>query len=266
LIEKRIKNDKENKYAHKKEILEWVNKVGVESGYSTIDVCITHESQSKKYYDVGLVIENEIFKVMRDIFSENYRRPDMGWLQILNDKILKNTRIAKEIGFINYNYDRVLEDNFLEYDYLSQKNKLSIYRKTLERLSDAEVLALYPHGSLYNTDETGSKHIIRRQETHKTDGPGFIDAVSCHESHKHVVSTYYNGPVRLFIIGLGMGLEVNLDNLDIRHPVSEIHVTIHNKARTETVVQFLSNKYDVPPEKITVHTTAEDLVTNCFNN
>ncbi|MBX4197957.1 hypothetical protein KW782_01335 [Candidatus Parcubacteria bacterium] len=267
LILEHMKRDTVNRYKHKEAISEWVEKVGSGKDHPTIDVCISIESRAKKYHSTGLDIENDIFQVMRDIFEEKYRAPENGWLERLNVKILTKPNLDGKIAFVNYNYDRVLEDNFLDFSFLPQKDRLSIRRGRLSQLSDVIVNALYPHGSLYRELETNSAHIFRVQETHKTNSGEYIDAVSCHESHSHTFSTHdITAAIQLYIIGLGAGLEVNLNNLTIRNPISEIYVTVHNPERIGSVVNFLSKRYAMATEKIHVYETAVDLVENCFND
>jgi hypothetical protein len=68
-------------------------------------------------------------------------------------------------------------------------------------------------------------------------------------------------------LGLGGGLEVNLDNIDFNNSVSEIHITIknNNKQDSEKVINFLTEKFKILPSEIKIYKSCDDLIDNCFN-
>ena len=78
LIRNKISKDSENYYKYKKEILAWIDKVGSEKVYQTIDQCIKDESVSPDYHTTGPEIENEIFLILKEIFIEAYQEPLTG--------------------------------------------------------------------------------------------------------------------------------------------------------------------------------------------
>ncbi len=264
LINERISNDKGEHYQYKKEILAWIGKVGVKGGYSTIDECIAKESVSAEYHLNGHQVENQIFQLMKDLFVEVYRANDKGWIRKLNEKILRNqTDFVNELGFINYNYDGVLDSNFLDFTYLPAKHQLLNFKTSLERLSKITIETLHPHGYLFSNQELGPTHIRRHKETMKSTTPGLLDAVSCHESLSHTISNYI-GEVKLYILGLGGGLQINLDNIQFESNVNEIHITVRDQTKKDDITKYLSKKYDVPITDIQVHASCDELIEKCF--
>ncbi|MGB2580361.1 MAG: hypothetical protein WBC83_01585 [Minisyncoccia bacterium] len=273
LIKEKIIKDTENRYQHKKEMLAWVDKVGDTSDkYTTIDECIFKESIKKEYHSNGYEIEKQIFLVIRDIFSEEYTEYDQGWIRVFNDKVLSDPKESLEnnIAFINYNYDDVLDKNIINFSYLPQKHQQGNYKERLNALSGAVVNILYPHGNLFSRQEAEyDSRIARHVDTMKTDYSECLDAVSCHDSKSHVVSSYTKKlGVKLYILGLGGGLEVNLNKLGFTYlnKVFEIHVTINDVSRKEEIIKFLSDKYEIPPGEIRVYVDCKELVEKCFNN
>lgn len=263
-IRERINNDKSERYQYKKEMLDWVAKVGPEMKYSTIDECITKESVSKEYEQNGHEVENQIFQIMKDIFIEAYKPNDSGWIRKLNGKILHSKiSFVKSLGFINYNYDAVLDNNFLDFTYLPAKHRLLNFKPSLVQLSTINIDALHPHGYLFTDSELGSSHIYRFKETMKSSTPGLIDAVSCYESHPHSISNY-SREANLYILGLGGGLQVNLDNIHFAPRVDEIHVTIRDYAKRDDITKYLSKKFEVPLAKVLVYDSCDELVEKCF--
>lgn len=95
---------------------------------------------------------------------------------------------------------------------------------------------------------------------------GYINAVSCYESYRHNVKKYGNGSIKLYILGLGGGLKINLDNINFMNPISEIHVTIKDTSIKNSVTRFLNEKYNFPEAEIRIYDTCEELVKKCFDN
>lgn len=266
LIRDRISKDAENYYKYKKEILAWIDKVGSEKVYQTIDQCIKDESISPDYHATGPEIENEIFLILKEIFIEAYREPLTGWIKKLNGKVLLNRKqkLEEKVAFISYNYDNVLNKNFLNFEYLPSKQRIFTYREEIEHLSYASVRALYPHGNLF-TEET-SPHVEVHMNTIKSGNSKFFDAVSCYESKEHVIETYIESkPVNLYFLGLGGGLETNLGHLEFNNPISEIHVTIKNIELKDQIVGLLSKRFDKQPEEIKIYGSCDELIDGCFN-
>ena len=100
----------------------------------------------------------------------------------------------------------------------------------------------------------------------KSGNKKYIDAVSCYESEQHKVSrTFYQYPIKLYLLGLGGGLQVNLNNIDFGN-ISEIYVTIKDPSIRNGVIAFLSEKYKVPETEIKIYSTCEELINACFIN
>src|SRR6267154_758181 len=150
-MKEKINNDQTNSYKYKKQILKWIDKVGEDKQYKTLDECIFNESVSLEHHTDGVEVENEIFSIIKDIFSDLYRKENGVWIKNLNQKILENTtlRLEQQITFINYNYDQVLEDNLLDYEYLPTKHRRLSYKPRLDSLSNFVIRTLYPHGTLF---------------------------------------------------------------------------------------------------------------------
>ncbi len=268
LIKEKISNDTKGVYQHKKEILAWIDQVGERKKYLTIDQCVEKEAVSKEFHKNGPAIETQIFLVIKDILTECYREGDGGWIRRLNRKILEPSESPFEgrIAFINYNYDDVLEKNLLNFEHLPDKYKQWNFRQKLNMLSSAKFSVLYPHGYLFAPEKLGRpSNIVRFSHTMKTDVKDSVDAVSCYESEYHTVVTGSNvTKLRLNILGIGGGLQVNLNHLSFDVPISEINVTIRNEQKIESVIKYLSAKFKMPPEKINIYSTCEDLIQNCF--
>jgi len=267
LIRKKINEDLISKYQYKKEILEWLDKVGEDKEHATIDVCIKEESVSSKYHLNGHEIENQIFLIMKDIFEDAYKDNNKGWIRILNEKILseRDLNLSRKLSFVNYNYDDVLDRNFLNFSYLPLKHQIFNHKDSLKRLPDIYVGALFPHGNFFAGKESGfSSRLYKSIRTMKTDNEGYIDAVSCYESEYHTVSNNHSEPLKLYILGLGGGLEVNLNNIDLDFRISEVHVTIKNSSLKDKIINFLSDKYNLHPEQIKVYENCAELIQKCF--
>jgi len=270
LIKEKISNDHEGKYTHKEEMLEWVKDVGRENKkYTTIDECISQESVVGPHSDQGHHIENQIFLVIKDVFNERYLQNSTGWIEQLNKKILTDrvNKPEQKMVFINYNYDQVLLNHFLNFSYLKPKQREYLHGKSLSELSDFIAGAFYPHGSLYSRKELNSTlHISRTIDTIKTNNKnGHLDAVSCHDSEPHsIITDSFKTPRNLFLLGLGGGLELNLKKLTFKFPISSIHVTVKDKKKLEEVLKILSERFTIPPSQITVYDSCEDLIQKCF--
>ncbi len=262
LIEKKFMEDKALKY--KEEILSWLRKVGDGKEYNTIDECITKESRSRNYRSNGLTIENYIFLIMKIIFTELYKENEDGWINKLNQKILDSNNLENKIAFINYNYDNVLDKNILLFEYLTEKERKVDYRSRIANLS-AYVQTFYPHGNFYSEQESQSANrLYRHLKTKKSELQDVIDAISCHESEKHVLKMY--GTKKLYILGLGNGLQINLDNIEFTpYSISEIHVTIKNKDKKDYIIDFLNKKFGIPAVEIKIYDNCDELIEKCFN-
>lgn len=266
LIKTKIENDKNDQYKYKKEILDWLNKIGDNKEYKTVDECIARESVSISYHDNGHEIEDEIFRTIKDIFEEVHRENEIGWIRKLNEKIKDNESMGleKRIAFINYNYDNVLDKNFLNFDYLPAKYKLFNNKDRLDILSTVQIRCFCPHG--YFPSEYNSPHIYKETETIKSNNKSFIDAVSCYESKKHNVVIHYSvKKVPLYILGLGSGLEINLKNLNFNNKIYEVHITIKDEERKNDIINFLSDKFKIPQTEVKVYKDCGNLIDNCFN-
>lgn len=176
----------------------------------------------------------------------------------------RRQKLEDKIVFINYNYDNVLNKNFLNFEYLPSKHRIFTYKEELEDLSNAFVEALYPHGNLF-TEETSS-HVEVYINTIKSGNSKFFDAVSCYESKEHVVITNdVMKPISLYFLGLGWGLSTNLGNLKFNNPISEIHVTIKNIELKDKNVSMLCERFGKQPEEIKIYGSCDELIDGCFN-
>lgn len=261
MIRKELEKDSEGQYIHTKKIKEWLNKVGSGKKYPTIDACIKFESISPDYHDTGHEIENEIFKAIKNILISSYINQPNGWIKSLNDYIKDNPHenLESRVAFINYNYDDVLRKNFLNYDYLSSKEKLITDYDRLNSLSRIQIPCFHPNGFLYETNENDRLQI--ETDTHKTGKQEFIDAISCHDSKKHRAgSNNRMKPVKLHILGLGGGLITNLNNLDIINKVQEINITISENIKSDAIVEYLIEKFEVEEAQIGIHDDCHGLI------
>jgi hypothetical protein len=267
LIRNKLNNDSGNSYQYKKEILAWIEKIGTNKEHKTLDQCISTESVSD-FYPNGDDIENQIFQILKEIFDEHYKKEVTGWIRKFNDSILLNQQIdpTAKIAFINYNYDRVLDDLFLNYTYLHKKHIRYTHRERLMQLENTIVKVLYPHGNLYRENELDSSaHTNRYVATIKSHDDSQLDAVSCYESKKHLVYKANRvSKFKLYILGLGGGLETNLNNINLINSISEIHVTIKDSGLHANIVNFLSNKYKIPETEIHTYPSCEKLIDTCF--
>jgi hypothetical protein len=268
MISEELNNDKTDTYKHKDSIRNWISKVGDCKKYKTIDECIKEESSSKEFHSDGPEIENEIFLAIKNTFLRLYKENPEEWIMVLNEKILRDKKSSHEtkLAFINYNYDNVLEKNFLNFSYLSEKQRL-VNRERLEELSDHRVTALFPHGNFHLSDKVNPHgHISKVSNTFKSFDKKFVDAVSCHESEPHYISKsgYATYSSKLYILGLSGGLQVNLDRINFDHLINEVHITIHNKNYKDELIDYLCKKYKKDPSSIKVYDSCRDLIEKCF--
>lgn len=280
LIEKYLfeENGKDNPY--KNEILEWLNLIGEGKKYKTLDECIFNETSSVKYKENGQDIEFQIFYILKDIFNSRYRK-EMSWIKNLNEKIRKQEGVDWfNLFFINYNYDNILSDNILEFDYLSKTQRERRYRERINYLQsiskmeyDDKILCFYPHG-LFEYSKRGFLNEV--SDTINSHDDLLIEAVSCYDSKKHeiVFSTKSEG-VDLYILGLGGGLKVNLDNIifsDISK-IQNIYITIRsnsNKSQQENernkkdIINFLKEQFHLHDDAIKSYNDCVSLIEDCF--
>lgn len=266
LIKSKIAEDKEDRYKYKKEMVAWLDKVHLEEGYSTLDECIQKESVAREYRSNGAQIEDQIFRVIKEIFQDAYSPNEDGWIRKLNHHILRGVNNPENtVAFVNYNYDFVLDDNLFQYSYLPEKHQLHNFRDRLRELSSATAGVLYPHGSLFTNDEiTGDAHVQRSLRTMKSGYSNHLDVVSCFESYDHSIIQEVGNSVKLYILGLGGGLEINLSHISIPFGVSEIHVTTRDSKIKDRIVKFLSDQYSVQASGIKVYSSCDELIEKCF--
>ena len=273
LVIEKINDDKENRYNYKSEMLDWLNKIGdTPKPYKTIDQCMQIESVENKAD--GLKIEDEMFSILAEIFDEKFEEDEdkeYEWINILNMKILANTNLATEIAFVNFNYDGVLYENFLQFRYLSDKERTSLKGPQLERLTGVKAFTLYPHSYLFSKTKKGDfNRLDINSDTVKIGNGRAINATSCydkpHEPHS-IQPRIYTDKAKLYILGLGGGLEYNLNNLNFSKSISisEIHVTITKKGERDKVKKFLTERYGVSMDKIKDYTSCKELINACFN-
>jgi len=268
LIKERLKDGGENQYSRAKDVLAWLDKVGEKNEYKTIDECIEKESVTGIYHSDGDSVENDLFSSVKDIFNEVYKENNEGWITRLSNKILHNSenRLEERVAFINYNYDNVLEKNLLRFGHLPGKHLRLNNKPRLDQLSSVQVPVLYAHGNLYKKSEVPlGSHTDRYYKTMKSGFVGYIDVVSCYESHNHTVNHELDADeLEMYILGLGGGLKFNLSKLNISKKVSQISVTISNAHDDEEIIKFLSTKFKVPVEKIFIYRSCAELIDTCF--
>lgn len=267
LISEQINKNRQEPFEYKNEILSWINKIGKDKEYDTIDRCIKKESRSREYRSNGLTIENNIFSIIRNIFEELYNKEfEDGWINKLNQRILDNAGLENHIEFINYNYDKVLDENLLHFQYLTQKERDVDYRNRIRSLSTQYISAYYPHGNFFSQDQMSRRsHLDRQINTNKSGLNNVIDAISCHESELHSVKKYGLQPTKVYLLGLGNGLRVNLSNINFENKTSEVHATIKDPTiNKDEVTDFLSKKFNVPDTEIKVYSTCDELIEMCF--
>ena len=253
-------------YQYKKEILEWLSYVGNDKKYRTVDECIKHESIT--YHENGHKIEDELFRVIKDVFDDLYKENQKGWIRLFNDKIKSSSNLMHQsIAFINYNYDNVLDLNLLNFSHLSAKEREINDSDALRILANVEIPVLRPHGQF---DTEKFLHTNSRVDTNKTGKDDYIDVVSCYESKKHEVvfrdsrNIISNNKFNLYILGLGGGLSVNLNNIDFKGLISEINITIKDGKNNDAVSDFLVERFKIDKENIKIFSDCEELIDKCF--
>lgn len=268
LITKRVDARYDPKSEYVKEIGLWIGSVGENKKYKTIDECMYKESRAKEFHDNGLTIENIIFEQIKYIFDSSYKRNKDGWISKLNSKIIKEVGLENKIFFINFNYDKVLDENILNFDYLSEKERKVDYYNRIYHLSGAFLKSHYPHGTLFSVkDVESSVKLIRENKTNKSHLTGYMNAVSCYESQTHSYEISEGNvvtPLKLYIMGLGGGLNLNIGRLDFKNKISEIHVTIRDNSKKDEITTFLASKFNLPKTEIKTYYDCDELIENAF--
>ena len=265
---------------YKKEISEWLDLVGEDKKYKTLDECIYYESSSLKYKENGQDIEFEIFFILKGIFEKLYKKKE-SWIKNLNEKIRKKEGVDwYNLFFINFNYDNVLADNILDYSYLSKTERERIYRSRIIELNGIlnlsawqRIPCMHPHGLF---DFSGRGFLYEQSDTINNHDDSLLQAVSCYhgKNHEIIFSKDLQG-ADLCILGLGGGLKINLENLiwnDISK-INNIHVTVKpnaNKTKQENekvkkdIVSFLKDKFSLQEDNIKSYDDCVSLIDNCF--
>ncbi len=263
-IKERANNDDSLQY--KTQILNWMDKIGEKKLYATLDECIAKEAASKDHHVDGLDIEDKIFSIILQIFNDSYHQNPDGWINKLNRKILNNKDLQNQLAFINYNYDHVLDDNFLNYEYLPTKHKRLNFKSELKILLSAYNSVLCPHGTFNVPKLSHTPRIKKFFDTIKTGDGDLLDVVSCYESKQHSLTfnSYTTSPRSLYILGLGGGLKINMKNLKFELPIGEVHVTIRSKENLNDTVSFLAKKFSKQESEIKIYETCSEIIENCF--
>lgn len=198
---------------------------------------------------------------MNEVFNDCYKENKDGWINKLNNILIHNSILGKKISFINYNYDDVLNKNLLNFTYLPAKDRKINSKKAIDNLSSITVKSFHPHGHFpINFDS----NVYNVKDTPKSESDAnYLDVISCHDSDFHKIETDRNS--KLYILGLGGGLEVNLNKLQFTNKISEIHITVRKKEMVDKIKNFLSKKFDISNEDIKIHDDCTSLITYCFN-
>lgn len=266
---------------YKKEIFEWLDLIGEQKKYKTLDECIYYESSSNKYKENGQDVEFTIFSILKSIFDKLYKKEE-SWIKNLNEKIREKGSIDwNNLFFINYNYDSVLADNILDYSYLSKTERERIYRERLTELSDIrnknvweKIPCLYPHGLFYHSDRG---FLYEQTDTINSHDNSLLQAVSCYHSKKHeIIFSNYSQGVELYILGLGGGLKINLNNLIFKdiNKIKNIYITIRpsskkteqeNEREKKEIINFLKEKFNLLEGSIKTYDDCISLINDCFS-
>lgn len=286
LIKNYLESEKGKDNQYKKEILEWLDLIGEDKKYKTLDECIYRESSSTRYKENGQDIEFEIFRILEVIFKELYDKKtsydkETSWIKKLNEKIRKQEGVDwHNLFFINYNYDNVLADNILDFSYLSKTERERIYRERIlnlsyisQRYNHEKIPCLYPHG-LFQYSDRG--FLNEESDTINSHDDSIPKTVSCYHSKPHEIIFLANSPgVDLYILGLGGGLKINLDNIafsDISK-IKNIYITIRsnpdrpkqeNEKCKKSAIDFLKEKFNLQEENIKSHEDCVSLIEGCF--
>lgn len=285
LIKNYLDGEKGKDAQYKKEILEWLDLIGEgeDKKYRTLDECIYHESSSHSYKENGQDIELEIFRILKEIFSSLYDPKKISWIKNLNEKIrIKEGIDWNDIFFVNYNYDSVLANNILNFGYLPKTDRERIHRERIidldhvsQRADYQKIPCLYPHG-LFEYSERG--FLREESDTINSHDDSIPETVSCYHSKKHeIYFSTHSTSIDLYILGVGGGLRVNLDNLifnDISK-IKNIYITIkpnpiktkqeNDKYEKETI-SFLKEKFNLSDKNIIMYEDCVSLIEGCFIN
>lgn len=240
-IKGELLSDRGDRFFHKKELLDWVEKSGEGKKYPTIDECIKKESTLNRAE--GDEIEIEMFSLIKEILAGAYKPNQDGWIQRLNHKILQKN-LESRIAIANFNYDDVLARNLLVFDHLAKRERRWDYNVRLKELADSRLEVLYPHGNLFPV--TGNEYpagIFQHIDTIKSGPDEPFNAVSCFDGKTHGFSWDYGGNIRVLILGLGGGMQINLPKVELGRKVTEVHVTIHNPEKREETLKILQKMY-----------------------
>jgi hypothetical protein len=284
LVRNYLENEEGKINQYKKEILEWLDLIGEDKKYKTLDECIYHESSSAKYKENGQDIEFGIFHILKEIFDTHYKK-EISWIKNLNEKIRKQEGIDwHNLFFINYNYDNVLADNILDFSYLSKTERERIHRDRISNLDDIrhrssheKIPCLYPNG-LFKYPNPNRGFLYEESDTINSYDDSLHEAVSCYHSKQHEINFSANTQgVDLYILGLGGGLKINLDNIffsDVSK-IKNIHITIRsnpkrskqeNEKHKKDVIDFLKEKFNLQEENIKSHEDCLSLIEDCFSD
>ncbi|MBP6920996.1 hypothetical protein KBB89_00410 [Candidatus Gracilibacteria bacterium] len=275
LIEGFLGELKNLQYPHREEILEWIKLIGEKEKYQTLDDCIFHETSSVKYKENGQDIELAIFGILKILFTRLYKKNN-SWIKNLNEKIRRREGLDwSDIFFINYNYDNVLSDNILDFSYLPKTDRERLYRERIEELSEVEIPCLYPHG-LFEYSDRG--FLLEQSDTINSHNETILESVSCHHSRVHeIIFSVSLDEVNLYILGLGGGLEINLNNIffsDVKR-IKNIYITIRkdpgipekeHENKKKSIISFLTKKFDIEKENILIHNDCTELIEKCFSS
>lgn len=268
LIEEEVNNNKD-KYIYHNEIKQWINMVGSDKIYKTIDECITSESISVKYHNNGDVIEDQLFCAINEIFFKRnqIKENEIGWIEKLNEKILTDaTKLEDRISFISFNYDDILDKKFLNFNYLPSKRK-ALHRPRLTELNISNVSGLFPHGSFSKlSDPNINSHIYKTSKTYKSGVDIYAtDAISCHDGVAWKIEKDYPIAAKIYILGIGGGLSVNLKKIIFnKFKISEIYMTIWDKDKEDEFKSIVCEVFKKSSEEINTFPNCQSLIENCF--
>lgn len=285
LVKDYLDSEKGKDNIYKKEILEWLDLIGEDKMYDSIDECIYKETSSIKYKENGQEIEFEIFLILKVIFRELYNKEtsydkETSWIKKLNEKIRKKEGIDwGDLFFVNYNYDSVLADNILDFSYLSKTERERLYRERLNSLHKNvfhhKIPCFHPHG-LFNFSSTS--YLNEESDTINSHDVSIPNTVSCYHGKKHeIVFSGHSRYVNLYILGLGGGLKINLDNLIFNNVtnINNIYITIRrnsNKTKQENeiakrdIINFLKEKFGLEEDNIKSYEDCVSLIDETFPN
>ena len=255
-------NDSNANFNFKNEIIEWLEKIG-NGIYGTIDECVTKESASEKYRKDGDNIEIELWGIIKSIFSKKYNKETEidSWILSLNNNIIKyeeeNKLLAGGLFFVNFNYDHVLTDRFLKDNTVPEKTKNTHAKSTVDKMEKTIVASVCPHASFVNRGV--NNHIRIDYNTIKSAHEKYqgMEVVSCFDNNKTIdlYTSQTKNEIDLFIIGLGSGLEFNLNKIEFKNDIHirNIFITITNPERNEEIKEFLASKFSIEKDKVFIY-------------